>query len=969
MNLDDESEKTLLQRPRGESAATGAEAPLSTEIAGRYVVPRGTDDPELGRGGMGRVLCLNDTHLGREVALKEFRLKSEVGVDTAAMEALFVREARVLARLEHPGVVPVYELGRRADGVPYYAMRRVRGKSLDQVSSRCASLEQRLALMPHVVDVVQTVGYAHSRGVVHGDLKPSNVMLSEFGGTQLIDWGLAVVDGQPTEGFTGGTAAYMSPEQAAGSIADPRSDVWALGVLLFEVLTGRTPFVGKSATEVLAAVQSQPLPRIDDLEPLVPAPLREIVVRALERDTAKRFQSAGEMAEALEVAQRAQLPKPVAARVAIALLALLAGGLTGWVVALRMNLTALREASLAYVAKARTERGSALAEAALLAWRAHDPAAADTFAQRALVEGEHPLARGLSWLVDERGAAFRRWSAKLAAPCASLAIVDGVAACGSLNVVALVATEDGRSLGDLSAGPRGWHRALAALGGGRLASGGDDRILRIWDVAARREQSALSALTSHVESLAASDGILYAGLGNGEVRRFEADAGSLVVHRHNGPVRVLAASSGSIASASRNRTLLDVQSETSEVDRAAGALAFGSGSAVFAGFERSIVRVDDSSVFATTNHHGDISELVASTNEQGELQRIVSAGSDGTIQTWLPDGALEGTISGIEGGVRALAVTPDGDLLVATGDRRLESWRLPSKRVARLARGNPSVFSVVQDGEVLAGFADGRIRRVDLDTGDVEELETRHTAAVRALASPKAAPRADGVRLLSGGDDGLVHVQRWNGDVDVLDSVAGGKVASISVSADGEHAAWSWDDGTRVLFSVARAKDVVRTRESTTSALAFSPNGRVLVSGGEDRRITAVDADSGNTKWMAEGFDGSATSISFEASGRHLVVGLESGAVEVLDAETGRRQRSLLGPRDRVAVVDVSSDGHYVAAGADDGSVWVWRLADGTLVGRAVADAGAMLGMGFLSERRLFAAGGDRLLHRLTLTP
>ena len=167
-----------------------------------------------------------------------------------------------MARLEHPGVVPVYELARRADGTPYYAMRRVVGDSLASAMGRCDTLRDRLSLLPHYVDVVQTIAYAHSRGVVHRDLKPANVMIGPFGETQVLDWGLANVAGEADLSSGSGTPAYMSPEQVRAGASDSRTDVWALGVLLFELVTGRLPFEGAN---VLSQVVDAPTPSVREL--------------------------------------------------------------------------------------------------------------------------------------------------------------------------------------------------------------------------------------------------------------------------------------------------------------------------------------------------------------------------------------------------------------------------------------------------------------------------------------------------------------------------------------------------------------------------------------------------------------------------------------------------------------------------------------------------------------------------------
>ena len=214
--------------------------------------------------GMGRAFRAWDRRIGRAVVIKQIGEVPDVPV--AALRARFEREARITARLQHPGIVAVLELGRWPDGEPFYAMPLVEGEPLDEAIARTTTAAQRLALLPRVAAAAEAVAYAHDRGVVHRDLKPANILLGRFGETVVIDWGLAAPLDEPgdlplapvdDDGLTRagvGTAAYMPPEQAAGAPPDPRFDVYALGATLYHALAGTPPY----GADLGAAVAASP---------------------------------------------------------------------------------------------------------------------------------------------------------------------------------------------------------------------------------------------------------------------------------------------------------------------------------------------------------------------------------------------------------------------------------------------------------------------------------------------------------------------------------------------------------------------------------------------------------------------------------------------------------------------------------------------------------------------------------------
>jgi len=275
-------------------------------------------DKEIARGGMGRIIVARDRRLGRPVAIKELRAQSE------GLRARFEREARITGRLQHPGIVNLHEAGTWPTGEPFYAMKLVSGESLDQAIDRRTTLESRLALLPNVVAAVDALAYAHSMRIIHRDLKPANVLVGRFGETVVIDWGLAKDLAGPgevdiavgpyrrpsadvdatVEGAVIGTPAYMPPEQARGDTVDERADVYALGAMLYHVLTGQPPYHGSTVESILHKVLASPPP---PLPARTPADLVALVNKAMARDAADRYPTAIEMAEDLKRFQTGQL--------------------------------------------------------------------------------------------------------------------------------------------------------------------------------------------------------------------------------------------------------------------------------------------------------------------------------------------------------------------------------------------------------------------------------------------------------------------------------------------------------------------------------------------------------------------------------------------------------------------------------------------------------------------------------------
>jgi eukaryotic-like serine/threonine-protein kinase len=277
-------------KPRAEEpSATPLRDPARYRILGEH-----------GRGGLGRVARAHDVELGREIAIKELISRGPIS------EARFLREAVITARLEHPGIVPVYEAGRWLDGTPFYAMKLVAGRPLRDLLAERRTIDERIGLLHHVIAVADAIAYAHGRNIIHRDLKPSNVLVGDYGETVVIDWGLAkevtasedplpagspgALDAGLTHtGAVLGTPAYMPPEQARGEPVDQRADVFAIGAMLWELCSvQRLPpaYAGQRRRILLRAGIDQDL--------------AAIILKAIDPDREHRYPDAGALATDLK---------------------------------------------------------------------------------------------------------------------------------------------------------------------------------------------------------------------------------------------------------------------------------------------------------------------------------------------------------------------------------------------------------------------------------------------------------------------------------------------------------------------------------------------------------------------------------------------------------------------------------------------------------------------------------------------
>lgn len=265
-------------------------------MLGRYAVEK-----EIGKGAMGSVYLGRDPKIARVVAIKTMALAQEFEEDELQeVKARFFREAETAGRLSHPNIVTIYDAGEEHD-LAYIAMEYLKGDDLVRYS-KADNLLPVIKVMDIIRRAAEALHYAHQQNVVHRDIKPANVMYeAETDGLKITDFGIArITDSSKTKtGMVLGTPSYMSPEQLSGKKVDGRSDLFSLGVMMFQLVTGRLPFQGESMATLMFKIANEPHPKPDTIRPELPRCVTVIINRALAKDPEKRYQTGAQMASDL----------------------------------------------------------------------------------------------------------------------------------------------------------------------------------------------------------------------------------------------------------------------------------------------------------------------------------------------------------------------------------------------------------------------------------------------------------------------------------------------------------------------------------------------------------------------------------------------------------------------------------------------------------------------------------------------
>jgi eukaryotic-like serine/threonine-protein kinase len=1000
--------------------------------------------------GAARVVLVHDSQMGREVVLKELPATPTLphqAENWSATAARFLREARVTAQLEHPNIVPVYEMGRRPDGALYYTMRFVRGKTLGEALDECELPHQRLRLLGSFWDICNAVAFAHSKGVVHRDLKPHNVMVGEFGETVLLDWGIAKVTGQTDPeaepsarqidalndpgsavtmvGTAIGTPAYMSPEQALGQKVDHRSDVWGLGAILYQILTGRPPFQGKTSFETIRQVVQGQLVPVCQVVPEAPPELAGIAEKAMSRDIGLRYQSAKELAEDVSAyltggRVRAhqytswELLKRFAEknRMALAAAALVFFVIIGALVAVSV---ALRRESLA---RALEHKERLVANYHLA--QAYAEKSAHLVGDRALLDAgiyaaaalQHNPAHAQSPYADLQFAATTQPGQTLTALAAGHVYAATLGAKAHFSRT-LVADEP-------------IHQVAISPDGKLLVAAVAQRLL-IYDLATGAVTRALDGHNAATFDVTIShDGKLLASCDRqGVIKLWDLGTGELVRSMQGGSNIVSALSFSPddtrLAAASRDRLARLWDTATGNLiitlsghtERINDIEFFPDGASVITTSFDNTARVWDARsgrLIATLQHPGPLN--VVSVSPKGDL--VAVGASDRKVFLWdAKERRLLASLEGHHAEIFGIAFSPDGSLLATTSwDKSVRLWDVAA-RTPLLTLGGHQDFVVgaafSPDGSTLATASlDKTIRlwRIESDTR-LRRLKG-HTASVAAVAfSP------DGKRVASGGWDNVINVWEVDsgrrllelrGHTDSVQRVTFFADGKRLASASNDHTVRLWDlengastaltgptmelwglavtnDGATVaaasydksvwLWSSASGQVQKKLQQpDSVLAVAFAPDGKTLAASGYDRTVQLWDVASGVVLGKLTGHSDWVSDLVFSRDGARLASSSKDRTAILWDVAGQRQVARMTGHTQWANVLSFSPDEKMLVTASDDMTLGVWETTSGAPL-MVIRETHELVSLAFSPDGRYIAAGSgtELCLYPVDLSP
>ncbi|HEU4734439.1 MAG TPA: protein kinase [Kofleriaceae bacterium] len=971
---------------------------------------------EVGRGGIGRVLEALDRVLDRPVALKELFSASD------ALRRRFVREALITARLQHPSIVPIYDAGHLDDRSPFYAMKLVAGQPLDKSIAEATTLTQRLALLPSVLAIADAMAYAHSKRIIHRDLKPSNVLVGAFGETIVIDWGLAkdlrvddhdALDAGPyraagldhtVAGAVLGTPTFMAPEQAAGEPVDERADVYALGAILYHVVSGKVPHEGTTLDEMVHRVIAGDVRPLTERAPEVPRDLAAIVTKAMALAPSERYANGQGFVDDLRSFLTGQLvgsytyrPRELLRRwvkrhraaVIVALTAFVVVAVVGVSSVMRI-VQARREAdSAAAVATeqrsiAEQQRNSATQRLAtllveqgrqeLLAGR---PARAAAYLSEAHAQAQHAgVALRFLLATAMRSVEAQRISFEHGDEIYSAAFSpDGlqIVTAGADGIARVWDSISGRLVATLSEHDRRIKSASFSFDNARIVTASTDRTARVWDA---RTGTILATMVHPYEVLSAAfspDGARVVATGDSRTAAvWDATTGKLIAtlagHHKRVYSAAVSADGAHVVTASEDHTAKLWDARTGELLHS---LAHR-GEVVSAAFSPDGSQVatasDDQTAGLWSARTGAlVASLVGHTGHvhvvgySPDGTRIVTGSDDRSAKLWdARTGKLLASLDGHDGAINAAAFNADGTrVATASNDRTTKLWDARTGKLLASFEGHRdrvgSVSFSPNGTQILTASADGAAKLWDAAQSDV------HVALAGSAAKPaNGALSPDGAKLVTTVEGGRTATL-WNANSGQVLASLGHRAAVTAVSFDavGVRVATASADRTAKLWDAKTGKLLVSLdhTDAITSA-AFTADGARLVTSSADRRLWIWNAASGA---LIAKLDGSIDEYPVRVSkdGTRVLTANMYGAARIKSVDTGTTIVELDGNTGPVYAAGFDWTGDRVVTVSLDRTAKVWNARTGKIIASFAGGTGNVLNTWFSPDGARFVTAAD----------
>ena len=944
--------KISLEEEASQRPASGSSPATSKELVQRLVRevqlgPRYHVKDEVARGGMGTIMRVWDEDLRRNLAMKVMHGRSVTEGDSGSSEVdqerlgRFLEEAQITGQLDHPGVVPVHDLGIDSKGRCYFTMRFVRGRELKDVLDLARERKEgwtRTKALGVVLKVCEAMAYAHSKGVVHRDLKPSNVMVGRFGEAYVMDWGLARVLGRrdshdlrlktPTDqsslslvktirrleteanpsstlvtmdGDVIGTPSYMSPEQAQGKLEEvgPRSDVYSLGAILYYMLTAQPPYVRPgervSPHTVLSRVLDGPPAPLDKLAKNEPAELIAICEKAMARDATQRYESMLDVAEdiqaylenrvvrAYEGGSLAEFRKWVARNRGMA------AGIAGMVtlsIASALGFAWQKQGQIESLKEKESETARAKDQAVEAARKAEESASqAKTNLDLAVQKEELARTNELMARANAERALRSGYMANVLAADYSLKLNDVV--------------EARERLRSSDFNLRGWEWAHLNLKA--------NATLQHWNVLGGIDAVAFYPGQQRVITLSGQGKVFVRDLATQK----PVDPENIMLAGAVTPATFQSLFSSLDLDVSGDGTRIALVGRDQKVhvfDATTGERIFGDGLEGHAARVTAVAFGLDGRSLASGDENGSIRLWDAQSGES--LQRLAghasaitslawsplsdrlgSASVDGTVRIWDAELGQElQVLRGHTGETFGVAWDLRGETIFSSGeDGSINQWEVKSGRLVRTFAGHQgAVLSIAYDpneGRLVSGSVDKTVRVWDVETGAAIVLQG-HEEAVNDVAFSLG-----GDLVVSGAKDGTTHVWDSRGDLARTElAFHRWPIQAVAVQPTGEGRIVSCSERTVV-------------------------NQRLTADDGE---LILWDSGSGEPLRRLRGHEGPITSVVFDHEGKRILSGSMDRTARLWDAQTGRLLKTFSGHEKWIDAVAITHDGTRVITGSGD---------------------------------------------------